>query len=112
LQFGDEPILEGPKEPLNPSFSLRRKGIDWLDTKLLQGPSHVGGILSAPKLLLQGPAVIIALQRTVTILIDVKGYPILPYHLLQYPQVSLRGSKEKNRATKHRLVASSMAAIK
>ena len=77
LEFGNEPVLQSPKEPLNPPLGLRREGIEGLDTEFLQGPSHLGGILPAPKLLLKAPMRVVALQGAVPILIDAKGDPIL-----------------------------------
>jgi hypothetical protein len=81
LEFCNEPVLQGPKEPFDSPLGLRRKGVDGLNGKFLQGPSHLGGILPAPKLLLKAPMRIIALKGAVPILVDGKGNPILSEHL-------------------------------
>jgi hypothetical protein len=81
FEFCNEPILEGSKQSLDPSLGLRGKGIDGLDTKLFESPSHLGGILPASKLLFHSPVAIVAFQRTVPILVDGKGDPILLEHL-------------------------------
>jgi hypothetical protein len=81
LEFCNEPILQGPKEPFDPPLGLRREGIERLDTKLFESPSHLGGILPAPKLLLKAPMRVIALKGAVPILVDGKGDPIFSQHL-------------------------------
>jgi len=55
---------------------LRREGVDGVNGKLLQGPSHLGGLLPPTKLFLESPVRIIALKGTVTILINGKRDPI------------------------------------
>jgi len=93
LEFGNESVLQGPKEPLDPPLGLRRQGVDGFNGKLLQSPSYLGGILPAPKLLLKAPMRVIALKGAVAVLIDGKGDPIVSYHLVQDPQIGLRGFK-------------------
>jgi phospholipid N-methyltransferase len=81
LEFSNEPILQGPKEPLDPPLGLRRQSVDGFNGKFLQGPSYLGRILPAPKLLLKAPMRVIALKGAVPILVDGKGDPIFSQHL-------------------------------
>jgi hypothetical protein len=90
-EFDDEAILEGAKEPFDPSLGLRRMRTDPADAQFLEGAPNLGGRGAALKLLGHGQrGAGIAVEDPVAVSVRCTGQAIAADEVAEEQEVAVR----------------------